>query len=90
MFTKEEILENANKLGIKFDKFTLEDLIIGTNIELEHGKRNPHTNVTNDDILLTMKIALAHLLEFPDYYNKEYGLPNLEKELNSKRFIRFY
>ena len=41
MFTKEEILENANKLGIKFDKFTLEDLIIGTNIELEHGKRNP-------------------------------------------------
>ena len=74
----------AMLLNVKFDKFTLEDLIIGTNIELEHGSKNPLTNITNDDLIMTMKIALAHLNEFPNYYNKYYGLPALEKELNDK------
>jgi len=72
-------------LGIKFDKFSLDDLITGINIELEHGTINPKTNVTNDDLVLTMKIALAHLNEFPNYYNKEYGLPALEKNLKTMR-----
>ena len=50
-------------------------------IELEHGSVNPKTNVTNDDKIMTLKIALAHLNEYPDYYNEEYGLPALEKKL---------
>jgi len=50
---------------------------MGLNIELEHGKRNAFTNVTNDDEILTAKIALAHLNEFPDYYTR---LNKLEKE----------
>jgi hypothetical protein len=37
-------------------------------VELEHGTRDPETDVTGDDPLLTGKIALAHLREFPDYY----------------------
>ena len=45
--------------------------------ELEHGKVDPHTNVTNDDPLITGKIALAHLNEFPDYYTR---LDKMEKE----------
>ena len=45
---------------------------------------NNFTNVTNDDLVLTMKIALAHLNEFPDYYNKEYGLPAFENSLKYK------
>ena len=57
----------------------------GVNIELEHGSVNPLTNVTNDDLLLTMKIALAHLNEFPDYYNKEYGLPAFEMSLKNRK-----
>jgi len=32
--------------------------------------RDQHTNVTNDDPLMTGKIALAHLNEFPDYYDR--------------------
>ena len=72
-------------LGIKFDKFSLDDLITGINIELEHGTINPKTNVTNDDLVLTMKIALAHLNEFPNYYNKEYGLPAFEENLKVMR-----
>lgn len=68
-------------LGIKFDKFSLEDLIAGVNIELEYGLINKNTNVTDNDLIKTMKIALAHLNEFPNYYNKEYGLPMFEKYL---------
>jgi len=46
-------------------------------VELEHGKEDPNTNVTNDDPLMTGKIALAHLNEFPDYYTR---LLELEEE----------
>jgi hypothetical protein len=39
-------------------------------VELEHGHRDPRTDVTHDDPLTTGKIALAHLNEFPDYYTR--------------------
>ncbi len=81
-FTKEDALYIANKLGIYFEKFSLEDFLRGLNIELEHGKINPNTNVTNDDLEITAKIALAHLTEFNDYYNKRYGLPAMERYLS--------
>jgi hypothetical protein len=37
-------------------------------VELEHGSRDPQTKVTNDDPIMTAKIAWAHLKELPDYY----------------------
>lgn len=85
MYKKQDIIDTANMLGITFDNFTLEDLITGINIELEHGIINPKTNVTNNNLVLTMKIALAHLNEFPNYYNKEYGLPAFEEQLKKRR-----
>ena len=85
MYSKQEILSMAHKLGIEFDKFNFDDLVTGVNIELEHGTINPKTNITNDNLEMTMKIALAHLNEFPDYYNKIYGLPNLENSLKNRR-----
>lgn len=85
MYSKQDFLKAAQDLKITFDKFSVEDLMTGVNIELEHGSVNPLTNVTNDDLLLTMKIALAHLNEFPDYYNKEYGLPAFEMSLKNRR-----
>ena len=42
----------------------------GLEVELEHGRRDPATNVTDDDPLVTGKIALAHLNEFADYYTR--------------------
>ena len=84
MFTLKDTLSAENKLNIKFNKFTPIDLLTGINIELEHGKINKETNVTNDDLIITTKIALAHLNEFPNYYNQNYGLPMLEKYLQSK------
>ena len=75
-FTLDEAKEIAGQLGINFDKvkFTPEEYLEGINIELEHGTVDSHTNVTNDDMLITGKIALAHLNESPIYYNDDIGL----------------
>ena len=84
MFNMSDLLYIAKLLDIKFDKFSREDFLEGINIELEHGTVNKKTNVTNDDLLLTAKIALAHLNEFPNYYNPNYGLKVYEKFLQTK------
>ena len=79
MFNLKDAYYVASILNVKFDKFTIEEFLDGINIELEHGTVNSLTNVTNDDLLLTAKIALAHLNEFPNYYNSNYGLKVFEK-----------
>ena len=84
MFSLEDALYAASLLGITFDKFSKEEFLDGINIELEHGKVNNKTNVTNDNLITTAKIALAHLNEFPNYYNLEYGLRHFEEFLKSK------
>ena len=61
---------NGEKLGADWSQFDVEQFRMGMDVELEHGKIDPHTNVTNDDPLITAKIALAHLNEFPDYYTR--------------------
>lgn len=78
-FTVEEALIVARILKICFpnERFTIYDFTYGMNVELEHGTRSPKTNVTDDDPLMTGKIALAHLNEFPDYYVR---LKKLEQE----------
>ncbi len=84
MYKLEDTIDVANILDINFDKFNIHELLVGMNIELEHGSINEATNVTNDDPILTAKIALAHLNEFPNYYNNEYGLKSFEKFLKEK------
>lgn len=84
MFTMNDALIAAQMLGITFDKFSKEDFLRGINVELEHGLINSFTNVTNNDLITTSKIALAHLNEFPDYYNKDYGITKFEEYLKTK------
>jgi len=76
-FTAEEAKIIGEELGIDWSKFDIEQFRMGMDVELEHGLRDPHTNVTNDDSLMTGKIALAHLNEFADYYTR---LAQMEKE----------
>jgi hypothetical protein len=76
-FTEEQAKEIGEKLGIKWDKFDIEQFRHGMDIELEHGTVDSNTNVSNDDPLITGKITLAHLNEFPDYYDR---LDKMEKE----------
>lgn len=60
----------GEQIGIAWKEFDVEQFRRGMIVELEHGLRDPATNVTDDDLLLTAKIALAHLNEFPDYYDR--------------------
>ncbi len=84
MINNDELLRIARYLNIDFSRFPFDDFKRGVQIEFEHGFINPLTNVTNDDLLKTAKIALAHLNEFPNYYNKDYGLLVFEEFLKSK------
>lgn len=84
MYNLKDAIYASNILKINFDKFTPEDLVRGMNIEKEHGLIEPKTNVTNDDIITTAKIALAHLNEYPNYYNEKYGLQVFENFLKTK------
>ena len=68
-FSFDEAASLAERLGVA-GEVDLEQLRIGMEVELEHGRRDPVTNVTDDDPLLTAKIALAHLRELPDYYTR--------------------
>lgn len=86
MYELKDALYVAKVLNVKFDKFTPEEFLDGINIELEHGTISPETNVTNDDLVLTAKIALAHLNEFPNYYNPNYGLSSFERYLQSQLY----
>jgi len=79
-FTADEAKEIGGQLGIKWDKFDVDQFRRGMDVELEHGLADPHTNVSNDDPLVTGKIALAHLNEFPDYYTR---LEKMEKEADN-------
>jgi len=77
VFAAQQAKQVGDKLGIKWDKWDVEQFRMGMDVELEHGTVDPHTNVTNDDPAITGKIALAHLNEFPDYYTRLY---EMEKE----------
>jgi hypothetical protein len=71
-FTQEHAAWVAAQLGIDWSRaaFDLDQFCWGMNVELEHGRRDPATDVTGDDPLTTGKIALAHLRELPDYYTR--------------------
>jgi len=76
-FTAEEAKRIGGGLGIDWSEVDLEEFRVGLGVELEHGTQDPETNVTDDDEILTGKIALAHLREFADYYTR---LERLEEE----------
>jgi len=86
-FTIDEAREVAKKLGIDWATvdFKLEDFKEGMDVELEHGLKDPQTNVTGDDPVMTGKIALAHLKENGEYY--EY-LEKMEEKMDHKEEMK--
>jgi len=70
----------GSTLKVDWSKVDLEQFRRGLEVELEHGARDPETNITNDDLPVTGKIAWAHLKEFPDYYTR---LDKLEAEADT-------
>jgi hypothetical protein len=71
-FTAAEARQIGEQIGIDWatSPFALDQFRMGLDVELEHGLHNLLTNVTDDDPVVTGKIALAHLNEFPDYYTR--------------------
>jgi hypothetical protein len=85
-FTAEEARRVGERIGIDWSSapFDVEQFRIGMNVELEHGLHDPETNVSDDDPLVTGKIALAHLNEFSDYYTR---LEKMEEEAKREHGI---
>jgi hypothetical protein len=83
-FTAEEARRVGEQIGIDWSStpFDVEQFRRGMEVELEHGLHNLLTNVTDDDAVVTGKIALAHLNEFPDYYTR---LKRMEEEAKRDR-----
>lgn len=70
-FTKDDAKRIGDEVGVDWSEIPLEEFLAGLYVELEHGtKLGSKTNVTDDDELVTGRIAHAHLLEFPDYYTR--------------------
>jgi hypothetical protein len=75
--TPEEAKRVGDAIGVDWPRFDLEQFRAGMDVELEHGSHDPQTDVTGDDPIVTGKIALAHMKEFPDYYER---LERMERE----------
>lgn len=71
-FSTEEARRIGERVGIDWQSspFEVEQFRMGLAVELEHGRRDPATNVSDDDEVTTRKIAWAHLNEFPDYHTR--------------------
>ncbi len=69
-FTSRRAREIGKELGVDWSRFDVAQFHMGLEVELEHGRRDASTDVTGNDPILTGKIALAHLNEFPDYYTR--------------------
>ena len=76
-FSPDEARAIGDRLGVDWGDTPVEEFRMGLAVELEHGAHDPETDVTHDGLLLTGKIAWAHLKEFPDYYTR---LAEMEEE----------
>jgi hypothetical protein len=81
MITADEAHRIGASLGLDWAQIDIEQFRRGLEVELEHGARDPETDVTRDDLVLTGKIAWAHLKEIRDYYTR---LDQLEAEAESQ------
>jgi hypothetical protein len=75
--TADEARGVGDQIGVDWDRFDLEQFRAGMDVEYEHGSHDPQTDVTGDDLVTTGKIALAHMKEFPDYFDR---LRRMEQE----------
>lgn len=69
-FSHSEAKRIGDQLGLHWDTFDVEQFAMGLNVELEHGRKDPKTDITHDESIATGKIALVHLNEIPDYYTR--------------------
>lgn len=76
-----KVRQLADDLNVNLQVVSLDTLLLGVRVELEHGYVSQKTNITNNNLLKTIKIALAHLQEYPDYYKRL-----LKLEVDAERY----
>jgi hypothetical protein len=83
-FSLDEARTIGEEIGIDWSssEFDVDQFRRGLDVELEHGRHDAATNVTDDDATTTGKIARAHLNEFPDYYSR---LEQMEEQAKRER-----
>lgn len=70
-FTKEDAKKIWHQMKLEqYGKYNFEEFYMGLNVELEHGTSSSLWNITNNDPIMTAKIALAHMDERSDYYKR--------------------
>ena len=79
--TLDEARRVGDAIGVDWTRFDLEQFRAGMDVEYEHGSHDPQTDVTGNDPIVTGKIALAHMKEFPDYYER---LERMEREAEAE------
>ncbi|HEU4996433.1 MAG TPA: DUF5661 family protein [Gemmatimonadaceae bacterium] len=79
-FSAQEAQALGRKISVDWKRIPLDEFRRGLSVELEHGAHDAQTDVTGDDLVMTAKIALAHLKEFPDYYTR---LEKMEREADA-------
>jgi hypothetical protein len=76
--SEKDVVEAAEEAGINLAKIPMSEILAGIEVEYEHGTQGGRdTNITDNEIGLTLKIAIAHLREIPDYYTR---LAQMERE----------
>ena len=95
----------AQLLHVDTDVLSISSLRKGMLVELEHGTHNAQkgthnirancidsiTNITNDDLIMTAKIALAHFAEGLNYYEYlEEMEQRMEKDRGSLPFVDIF
>jgi hypothetical protein len=81
-FSSEDARRIGDSLGIDWNQVDLEQFRMGLLVELEYVAKAPETNVTNDDMKMTGKIALAYLKEHPNYYAR---LATMEADADKRK-----
>ncbi len=69
-FDDAEARRIGDSIGVNWSRIPISEFREGLGVELEHGAHDAQTDVTDDDLEVTGRIALAHLKEFPDYYTR--------------------
>ena len=83
--SSEEAQRIGESLHLDWDRIDLEQFRQGLMGEVDEANMDPETGRTYDSVLLSGKLVVAHMQEFPDYFTR---LKKLKAEADQHRAQR--
>lgn len=83
--SSEEAQRIGESLHLDWDRIDLEQFRQGLMGDVDEGNMDPETGRTYDSVLLSGKLVVAHMQEFPDYFTR---LEKLKAEADRHRAQR--